>query len=279
MASVKIDVIYYKTSSDFEFEFNLSGCAGIRLFKEKAESPKGLVTSLARDVARSKVIIVVTDLDTENSCINTLSKAIGLPVVLAQKETYNIKSQNDCHIFSGATPLVTKSGEFVGFISESGPQSIIVLTSDRALRHEIMDTYVHKYIFNVAQVDAYNKKYSISAPEPTPIPIPADTPVTEAEENADNQSEQVMEDISSVQEIDIAPGTTIIVPKNEEPENTKELDARLPKRKNTTNIILLVIVVLLLIAFGILAYLFIYIPLLNGETHFLSGAVNYFLRR
>ena len=275
MASIKIDVIYYKTSSDFEFEFNLSGCAGIRLFKEKTESPKGLVTSLARDVTRSKVIIVVTDLDTENSCIGTLSKAIGLPVVSISKEQYNIVSENDCHIFSGATPLITKSGVFVGFISESGPQSIIVLTSNRALRHEIMDSYVHKYIFSVAQVETYNKKYSTSAPESAPVPsaAPCEDTVTEPEK------EEIMEDISSVQPIDIAPGTTIIVPKKEEPINTKKLDARLPKNNNATNIILLIIVVLLLVAFGVLAYLFIYVPLLNGETPFFSSAANYFFRR
>ena len=271
MASIKIDVIYYKTSSDFEFEFNLSGCAGIRLFKEKTESPKGLVTSLARDVARSKVIIVVTDLDTENSCIGTLSKAIGLPVVSVQREKYNIVSENDCHIFSGATPLVTKSGAFVGFISESGPQSIIVLTSDRALRHEIMDTCVHKYIFNVAQVEAYNKKYS--APAPTPLTLPCE------EKEAEPEAAEQIEDISSVKPLDIAPGTTIIVPEKQKPESAKKLDARLPKRKNATNIILLVIVVLLLIAFGVLAYLFIYIPLLNGETPFLSDGIKLFLRR
>ena len=35
----------------------------------------------------------------------------------------------------------------------------------------------------------------------------------------------------------------------------------------------------LLIAFGVLAYLFIYIPLLNGETPFLSEGLKYFLRR
>ncbi len=270
MASIKIDVIYYKTSSDFEFEFNLSGCAGIRLFKEKLESPKGLVTSLAKDVARSKVIIVVTDLDTQNSCVETLSKAIGLPVVSANKEEYNIISENDCHIFSGATPLVTKSGVFVGFICESGPQSIIVLTSNRALRHEIMDSYVHKYIFNVAQVEAYNNKYTAPAPAPN----------ESTTEPVDAVKEDTVEEVApAIEPINIAPGTSIIVPKKEEPINTKKLDARLPKKNNTTNIILLIIVVLLLIAFGVLAYLFIYIPLLNGETPFLCKNIIYFLRR
>ncbi|MBR6573302.1 MAG: hypothetical protein IKK77_06275 [Clostridia bacterium] len=272
MASIKLDVIYYKTQSDFEFEFNLSGCAGVRLFKEKIETPKALVTSLARDVARSRVIIVVADLTDENGGVSVISKAIGLPLVAVEKETYNIASEGDCNLFKGATPLVTKNGVFVGFIAESGPQSIIVLTSNRALRHEIMDSYVHKYIFEVAQLEAYNEKYK--------------APVIAESETVENEVSEKKETEPEIIPIDLAPGTSInplpFVKDEEDDENEedeKQLNKRLNQKGNGLNIALLVIVVLLLIGFGVLAYLFIYIPLLNGEAPFLSEGIKYFLRR
>ena len=268
MANIKLDVIYYKTPSDFEFEFNLSGCGGVRLFKEKIESPKGLITSLARDVERSRVIIVVADLAEENGGIAAISKAVGLPLVPSNKEEYHITSDGDCKVFKGAIPLVTKSGAFVGFIAESGPQSIIVLTSNRALRHEIMDSYVHKYIFEITQIEVYNQKYN-SNPPPQKKQTVADEPESITPE-------------TKIDAIDLAPGTSISpLPINYKENDAEDvfLDKRLPKKSNGTNIALLVIVVLLLIAFGVLAYLFIYIPLLNGETPFLSDAVKYFLRR
>ncbi len=265
MASIKIAVIYYKTSSDFEFEFNLSGCAGVRLFKEKSDSPKALITSLARDVERSRVIIVVADVNEENNGISAISKAIGLPLVPSNKEEYHIVSEGDCNVFEGATPLVTKNGIFVGFIAESGPQSIIVLTSNRALRHEIMDSYVHKYIFEIAQIEAYNEKYKTST-QPQIEPIKAEVLETESDE-------------PKVIPLDIAPGTSIAPLPVQTQEEEEVLDKRLPKKSNAANIALLVIVVLLLIGFGVLAYLFIYIPLLNGETPFLSEGLKYFLRR
>lgn len=266
MASIKLDVIYYKSQSDFEFEFNLSGCAGVRLFKEKIETPKALVTSLARDVARSRVIIVVADLTDKNGGVSTISKAIGLPLVAVNKEEYHIANEGDCNVFEGATPLVTTSGVFVGFIAESGPQSIIVLTSNRALRHEIMDSYVHKYIFEVAQLEAYNEKYK--------------APITAESEAIEEVVPEKKETEPEIIPIDLAPGTSIPpLPIEREENDENQLNKRLPQKGNGLNIALLVIVVLLLIGFGILAYLFIYIPLLNGETPFLSEGIKYFLRR
>ena len=38
MTNLKVDIIYYKTSSDFELEFNLTGCCRMRLFKDKIEA-------------------------------------------------------------------------------------------------------------------------------------------------------------------------------------------------------------------------------------------------
>ena len=158
MSNLKIDIIYYKTSSDFELEFNLSGCCRMRIFKDKVESQKGLVNTLARDVARSKIIIVVTDLLGEESGVPALSKAIGLPLISPNKDEYGIKTGDAIFMPNTAVPLVTRTGIYGGSIIESGPLSIIIVSSVRSLRHEIMKAYVHNYVFDVGQLMAYKER-------------------------------------------------------------------------------------------------------------------------
>lgn len=158
MSNLKIDIIYYKTSSDFELEFNLSGCCRMRIFKDKVDTQKGLVNTLARDVARSKIIIVVTDLFGDESGVPALSKAISLPLITPNKAEYGIKTEDTVYMPDTAVPLVTKSGIYGGCIIESGPQSIIVVSSVRSLRHEIMKTYIHNYVFDVGQLMAYKER-------------------------------------------------------------------------------------------------------------------------
>ena len=158
MSNLKIDIIYYQTSSDFEMEFNLSGCCRMRIFKDKIESKKEFVTALARNVSRSKIIIVVTDLFGNESIIPTLSKSIGLSLTSPDKNEFGIKTDENILMPETAVPLVTKAGIYGGCIIESGPQSIVIVSSIRSLRHEIMKTYVHNYIFDVGQLFAYQER-------------------------------------------------------------------------------------------------------------------------
>ena len=183
MANLKLDIIYYKTSTDFELEFNLNGCCRMRIFKDKIDTQKEFVNALARDVARSKIIIIVTDLFGENSGVPTLAKAIGLPLTVPDKNAYGIETDQEIHIPYTAVPLVTKTGIYGGCIIESGPQSIIVISGVRALRHEIMKAYVHNYIFDVAQLSAYRERMQNGENIPTSVvtPLTAPTaPITES---------------------------------------------------------------------------------------------------
>ena len=158
MTNLKVDIIYYKTSSDFELEFNLTGCCRMRLFKDKIDERKELVSALARDVSRSRIILIVSDLYGDKNGAETISAAIGYKYVSIDKTAHSIKSDEDIYVPTGALPLVTKSGQFGGFIIECGKQSIIVVSSDRTLRHEIMRSFIHQYIFDINQVEAYNER-------------------------------------------------------------------------------------------------------------------------
>lgn len=335
MPNLKIDIIYYKTASDFEMEFNLSGCCRMRIFKEKLETKKEFVTSLSRDVSRSKVIIIVTDLFGEDSIIPTLSRAIGLPLTTPDNSEFGIKTVEDIFMPSTAVPLVTKSGIYGGCIIESGPQSIIIVSNVRSLRHEIMKTYVHNYVFDVGQLYAYQQRMGQNAQIELPVhrttvqeatpPTPSvketvsseisnssedveatTVETTESELNAvidekieAEPSETVPAEAPSEKEIDDTPPpvsedtATIHITKSKKAPGISEdcdfdITSELPvssenasnKKKSggrrATSIILLIIVILLLIAFGILAYYFVYLPAMGIENDLFGGNYGFF---
>lgn len=292
MSNLKIDIIYYKTASDFEMEFNLSGCCRMRMFKDKVDTPKGLVNTLARDVSRSKITIVVTDLFGDNGGVATISKAIKLPLVKFNKEEYGVKTTDEIYIPQTAVPFVTKSGIYGGCIIENGPQSIIIVSNLRALRHEIMKAYVHNYVFDVAQLLAYQERMSASPVDEQPkvnIPVPVAIPTEKPENNfAKAEEPQIDSAEETVEEPDISSSSPesspIILSElspleefnlyNEETLNDIQPRNTSSKRKNSLNVILLIIVFLLLVGFGILAYYFVYMPLLQGPGSFSDGSGN-----
>lgn len=281
MSNLKIDIIYYKTASDFEMEFNLSGCCRMRMFKDKVDTPKGLVNTLARDVSRSKITIIVTELFGENNGVSILSKAVKLPLVAVDKAEYGVQETDDIFIPKTAIPLVTKAGIYGGCIIENGPQSIIVVSDIRALRHEIMKTYVHNYVFDVAQMMAYQERMGTKPNTirtmvdltSTPQPEAEETaiPVEEITENNDISSEDqnsfasLSPELVSDSELDLMDEATAL----EDIKSTKK-----KKNRKASNIVLLIIVILLLVGFGILAYFFVYLPLLSEPGVFTDGSGN-----
>ncbi len=271
--NLKVDIIYYNTQSDFEMEFNLSGYCRMRIFKNAASTKEELINTLAGDLDRSQIIIVVSNVLGENSGIASVSDAVGFELVSADKEECNIISDEEILIPKTAVPLVSKSGAFGGCILESGDQSIIMITDERPLRHEIMKSLVHQYIFDVSQIDAYKKRrqYGNLTTEETNEETPLDTEETK-------EPEQTGFSVPTVTESTIgngifsAPGTNLVINKAQnidndpvEPEdNERDLPSK-KRKKKTGDLALLIVVILLLIAFGVMAYFFVYIPLVNGS--------------
>lgn len=193
MSNLKLDIIYYKTPTDFEMEFNLNGCCRMRIFKDKVETPKELVKALARDVSRSKIIIVVTDLAGYDNGVEIVSKSVGLPLCSLNKSDFGIQAGEDVLLPKNAVPLINKSGIYGGCILESGPQSIILISSVRSLRHEILKAYVHNYIFDIGQIDAYNKRMGndINA---TPMSNLETNNTSTAEETSNDENIEIKEE-------------------------------------------------------------------------------------
>ncbi len=144
--NMKVDIIYYKTNTDFEMEFNLCGCCRMRLLTDKSPDRKTMVHSLARAVSRSRIILVVGSLFGESGSIASIAGAIGSQLSVTDNKTFGIKSNDEIKIISGSTPLVTSDGIFGGCIIESGPQTMILLTDNKAVRKALMQTLIHPYI-------------------------------------------------------------------------------------------------------------------------------------
>ena len=132
--NIKVDIIYYKTATDFEMEFNLCGCCRMRLLTDKAPDRKSMVHNLARAVSRSRVIIIVGSLFGDEGVLSTVAGAIGKPLSPIDNKLYGISEGGEISIISGATPLVTPDGFFGGCIIESGQQSMILLSDSKSVR-------------------------------------------------------------------------------------------------------------------------------------------------
>lgn len=161
--NIKVDIVYYKTNTDFEMEFNLCGCCRMRLLTDKASDKKTLVHDLARAVSRSRVIIIAGKLSGEEGIIEITARAIAKTVTEIDKSLYGIKSENKISVINGATPLVTPDGEFGGCIIESGPQSMVLISDDKAVRKTVMNTLIHPYIEELCAFDLKEKAKSAAA--------------------------------------------------------------------------------------------------------------------
>lgn len=148
--NIKVDIVYYMTATDFEFEFNLGSCCHMRLLNDKVKDKKSFVNSLARAVSRSQIIIACGPLFGEDGLISTVATAINHGLKITDNKAYGIASSEPIEIISDSVPLVTPEGYFGGCIVESGKQSIILLSENRTIRKAIMKTLVHPYIADIS---------------------------------------------------------------------------------------------------------------------------------
>lgn len=144
--NIKADIIYYKTTTDFELEFNLCGCCRMRLLSDKMQDKKSFVHSLARAVSRSNVILIAGPLFDETGTIATVTEAINTTTEIVDNSAYGITGDYEIKVMKDSVPLVTPEGYFGGCIIESGPQTMILLTDNKEIRKTIMKNLIHPYM-------------------------------------------------------------------------------------------------------------------------------------
>ena len=151
--NLKVDLIYYKTNTDFEMEFNLCGCCRMRLLNDKVSDRKTLLHSLARAVSRSRIIMVIGSLFGEEGITETSAAALGYETEIADSKTYGIAGNDEIKILKGSTPLVTEEGYFGGCIIECGPQTMVLLTDNKNVRKSVMQNLLHPYLAEVSTLN------------------------------------------------------------------------------------------------------------------------------
>ncbi len=205
--NIKVDVIYNNTSTDFEMEFNLSGCCRMRLLTEKTTDKKAFISALARAVSRSRIIIACGPLFEDDGLIKMVGTAIGKGTELINGGDYGIDDKKEISVIKGSTPLVTEQGIFGGCIIESGPQTIIILTENKPLRKQLMKQLIFPYIEDV----------SMSKPT-MQIQKKVEEPVSD-KENANNGAQEIEQDPKESQ---IEQETTIAVEPQADTEPTED---------------------------------------------------------
>ncbi len=212
--NIKVDIIYYNTATDFEMEFNLSGCCRMRLLTDKSPDRKTLVNHLVRAVSRSRVIMITGALFGEEGLIKTCSQAINRPLEKLDTKQYSISGEEEIEILKDSIPLVSSDGIFGGCIIEQGPQTLILLSENKDIRKNIMQNLIHPYIKEVCAQELTDGK-TVTGPaveaevneliddivtEETDAvdEIEEEAEVTEAEES---QQEEAAEEINESSEI------------------------------------------------------------------------------
>lgn len=162
MESTKVDIVYYVVPTDFEMEFNLSGCCRMRLLTSLTHDRKEYINGLSRAVSRSKIIIACGPLYGEEGLIYMSSRAIGKPLQLINNKDYGILDDHNVRVIDGSLPLVTNSGLFGGLIIESGPQTLIILSENKAIRKNILERLIHPYIQELSIMEIRKSSAPIS---------------------------------------------------------------------------------------------------------------------
>ena len=199
--NIKTDIIYFKSNTDFELEFNLCGCCKMRLLTTKTSDKKTFVHSLARAVSRSQVVMVIGSLFSENGIINLTANAIGSSLTTVNNSEYGIESDQDIEIIKNSLPLVTPEGYFGGCIIESGPQTIILLSESKSIRKTIMSDLIHPYF---QELSSYSEE----------------TQVEQDEEEAETEiQEEILEEAETEIQEEILEETVV---KEENTEQTEE---------------------------------------------------------
>ena len=211
--NIKVDIVYFMTATDFEFEFNLGSCCHMRLLNDKAKDKKSFVNSLARAVSRSQIIICCGPLFGEDGLIATAAAAISHGLQTVNNAEYGISSDDKIEIIEDSLPLVTPEGYFGGCIIESGPQTIILLTENRTLRKSIMKNLIHPYIEDVSLMQSAEKIVSDAKK--------TEETAAETVAAAENAAPEVSVTTPEAEQ-EAAPEVSVTTPEAAEPEQEEE---------------------------------------------------------
>ena len=143
-----LEVIYLDQPTDFKMEFELCSSSNVRFLSLPVKSHAEFLSAISKSVVRSRVIIAVGSFNPSDKLYipKIIAKATGYELSQVQKEIFGIVSVDSVLLPKSALPLVDANGNLGGAVLESNDQSIIMLTSDKELRFDIVKNLVCPYL-------------------------------------------------------------------------------------------------------------------------------------
>ncbi len=249
LTNIKAEIIYYTIPTDFELEFHINGCCPMRLLTHTADNRNQLITALSRAFSHNKVVIITGPLD--NDIIDYICKSIGFECEVADAQKFYFTEKKIDSVIGGSVPLITENGVLGGCIVESGPQALILVTSEKTTQREVIKKLVEPYLRALSDIENPPMKEEIT-------------------EDINSQSQVNLIDASS----ETVPLNTVvnddfeIVTDNKLTFDEEEIDVIFHEpQKNSKKglyITTLIITLLLLTIIGYAAYKLLFIPLNEG---------------
>lgn len=146
-ADVRIEIIYFKQSSDIKLEFGLSSDYPIRLLTARANNEVEFIKRLKTASLRSPIIITVGGFEDGDIYLpEIIAKATNLELTPTDCGKYKTENSKTVMLPEGAVPIIYADGSFNGCVIESGPQSIIMLPEDDTNRLKLLKELIVPYI-------------------------------------------------------------------------------------------------------------------------------------
>lgn len=232
---LKLEVIYFKTSTDFKMEFKLCGLCNVRFLSAMVNDTRTFLQALQKSVSRSRVIITVGGFNCDEYLPQILSQAIGSKTVEVKVNEFS--EEGFAKIPEGSVPLYTKSGDFCGAVIEKGDQSIIMLSENKELSHEVLDTLVSPYVKLIVSkkgsfsvVDNTENATEAETEEPSEEEVLLEEPIIETEVNLKEAAELPQEETEPIAEITESPTEEVEI-LNDFPEESEDMEEKLPEEK------------------------------------------------
>lgn len=278
--NIKLEIIYYETESDAMLEFGLQGNFALRILSARVNNAVELVAALKKASLRNEFIVVVGGFE-NNAIAGVIAKAIGRAEVPVSQYEPGAEG-NEIIVPEGAIPLVNDDGAVCGAVIESGYQSILLLSGEKARRDAVLRPLLLPYL-----TERYKEIHGLhfNVAEQADEELKPEAEVTQSEESLQQEAEAALsEEILQPEEetpVEIPEITEPILPdpETDEQEPVMQVDdwqdfvfdlpepvEETPKKKRRVWLILLIVFLSLLLVIGsAFSYLYYFVPWQNTQ--------------
>ena len=164
-----LEVIYLNEPTDFKMEFELCSSSNVRFLSLPVKSRVEFLTAISKSVVRSRAIIAVGSFNPldKHYIPKIIAKATGYELQEVENGNFGIAAENPAFLPKKSLPLVDENGNLGGCVLENNDQTIIMLTSERELRHNIVSNLVCPYLklFAAKKTKEFNPSIAQTAVE------------------------------------------------------------------------------------------------------------------